>query len=53
MSLLIGASIWQTGRSRPWILALHHLLVSKLLSLVLTWALVFCVLVDKEDSRLT
>ena len=29
------------GRSRPRIPALHHLLVSKLLSLVLTWALVF------------
>ena len=53
MSLLIGASIWQTGRSRPWIPAQHHLLVSKHLSLVLTWALVFGVLVDKEDSRLT
>ena len=41
MSLLIGAWIWQTGRSRPRIPALHRLLVSKLPSLVLTWALVF------------
>jgi len=41
MSLLIRASVWQTGGSRPRIPALHRLLVSKLLSLVLTWALVF------------
>jgi len=36
ISLLIAASIWQTGRSRPQISARHRLLVSKLLSLVLT-----------------
>jgi len=51
-SLLIGSN-WQTGRPRPWIQARHLLLVSKLLSLVLTRALVFWVLVDKEDRRLT
>jgi len=41
MSLLIGASIWQIGRALPRIPALHRPLVSKLLSLELTWALVF------------